>query len=346
MCHDGRDMLKCGVSYFTSFFSLILQHVRLDNRIIAILGILMTIVASALIADWQTIPYDPCTELSPFHHPERENHTTLMQRSVLSVPQADVNCRKVDMNRTTASVLDSITINVQIQIQVNSFETHLTNTVTSHCQRVHSCPEYTENSNLPLRLEYTVIWGSCLIPTMRSSEQNVTNLMAYSCNSAASALPVCILINTMTDSEENSGSGDQVLDGLLTSNLLDVVHHQELKLLEENSYNVAMNRCEAMSTSQYHCHWLPDSLVTGHQCHDCPPICRSIHQTLNFAQFTIGAALLMVSLPIAWVPMAAMVSYRAPKGAQVKAQTSMYPTCGCISLHHSYNKHINFVILA
>ena len=148
-----------------------MQHVRLDNRIIAILGLLVTIVASALIADWQTIPYDPCTELSPFHHPERENHTILMQRSVLSVPQADVNCRKVDMKRTTASVLDSITINVQIQLQVSSFETHLTETVTSHCQRVHTCPEYTENSNRPLRLEYTVLWGSCLIPTMRSSEQ-------------------------------------------------------------------------------------------------------------------------------------------------------------------------------
>ena len=35
-------------------------------------------------------------------------------------------------------------------------------------------------------------------------------------------------------------------------------------------------------------------------------------------------------LPIAWVPMAAMVSYRAPKGAQVKAQNFIYPTCGCV----------------
>ncbi len=24
----------------------------------------------ALLTDWQAIPYDPCTEYSPFHHPE------------------------------------------------------------------------------------------------------------------------------------------------------------------------------------------------------------------------------------------------------------------------------------
>ena len=307
-----------------SYFSLILQQVRLDNRIIAILGVVMTVVASALIADWQSIPYDPCTELSPFHHQERENQTTILQSSASSIPQrrADVNCTEVNIDLTTASILESVTMSVQIQLQFSNFETHLTNSITTHCQRVDSCPECTEESDHHLCLEYTVLWGSCLIPTMRSSEQNVSNRTAYSCSSTGSALHVCILLdtidNTTTNSEETSSDGDQLLDGLLTSNLLDVVHNQELHLIKDSSYNVAMNRCEATSTSQYQCHWLPDSLVTGHQCRDCPPICRSMHQTLNFAQFTIGAALLMVSLPIAWVPMATMVSYRVPKSAQVR----------------------------
>ncbi len=27
-------------------------------------------IDNSLIADWQAIPYDPCTEKSPFHHPD------------------------------------------------------------------------------------------------------------------------------------------------------------------------------------------------------------------------------------------------------------------------------------
>ena len=29
----------------------------------------MTICGALILTDWQAIPYDPCTELSPFHHP-------------------------------------------------------------------------------------------------------------------------------------------------------------------------------------------------------------------------------------------------------------------------------------
>ena len=30
----------------------------------------MSVLGAFLMADWQSIPYDPCTELSLFHHPE------------------------------------------------------------------------------------------------------------------------------------------------------------------------------------------------------------------------------------------------------------------------------------
>ncbi len=49
---------------------MILQRLALSNQLIAIIGIIMTFVACILSADWQSIPYDPCTQLSPFHHPE------------------------------------------------------------------------------------------------------------------------------------------------------------------------------------------------------------------------------------------------------------------------------------
>ena len=37
------------------------------------LGVTASIVGTALIADWQAIGHDPCTQFSPFHHPELTN---------------------------------------------------------------------------------------------------------------------------------------------------------------------------------------------------------------------------------------------------------------------------------
>jgi len=37
------------------------------------LGITASIVGAALIADWQAIGHDPCTQFSLFHHPELAN---------------------------------------------------------------------------------------------------------------------------------------------------------------------------------------------------------------------------------------------------------------------------------
>ena len=51
-------------------YRLFLQQVKLNSRIIAVIGLLLSIAGAALAADWQSLPGDPCTKLSPFHHPE------------------------------------------------------------------------------------------------------------------------------------------------------------------------------------------------------------------------------------------------------------------------------------
>ena len=53
-----------------NFFRLLLQQCKLNNRVLLLIGLLMSIAGPALMADWQSIPSDPCTQLSPFHHPE------------------------------------------------------------------------------------------------------------------------------------------------------------------------------------------------------------------------------------------------------------------------------------
>ena len=47
-----------------------MKYLKLSNRISAIIGLVLSIVSLILLADWQSIPYDPCTEFSLYHHPE------------------------------------------------------------------------------------------------------------------------------------------------------------------------------------------------------------------------------------------------------------------------------------
>ena len=99
---------------------------------------------------------------------------------------------------------------------------------------------------------------------------------------------------------------------------LNTVHAQALQLLELNMYTLAVNKCESTNVHGHQCHWIPNSIITKRHCADCPPICRSLQSSLTFVQFCIGASLLMVSIPIAWVPVAALTSDRVNKAAQVR----------------------------
>ncbi len=52
----------------------------------AIIGITGSIIAASLMADWQAIPYDPCTEKSPFHHPDIAHNRTFIDTYPPSLP--------------------------------------------------------------------------------------------------------------------------------------------------------------------------------------------------------------------------------------------------------------------
>ena len=49
---------------------ILFQRLKLSSQTILLIGVSVTVAAYLLLTDWQTIPYDPCTEYSPFHHPE------------------------------------------------------------------------------------------------------------------------------------------------------------------------------------------------------------------------------------------------------------------------------------
>ena len=53
-----------------------MQAIKLNSRVITILGISSSVIGLILMADWQSIPYDSCTEFSLYHHPELASHVS------------------------------------------------------------------------------------------------------------------------------------------------------------------------------------------------------------------------------------------------------------------------------
>ena len=88
-------------------------------------------------------------------------------------------------------------------------------------------------------------------------------------------------------------------------------------VLNVTAYIVAMNICESLKESQYHCHWIPKSFVTGELCVACPAICRGVGHTLNFIQFIIGAIIFQISYPISRVAIVMVLSDVVSKDYQV-----------------------------
>ena len=64
-------VVSCRLMQLILIYRVLLQKARFSSQVICFIGIIMTITGYLLMTDWQAIPYDPCTEYSPFHHPNR-----------------------------------------------------------------------------------------------------------------------------------------------------------------------------------------------------------------------------------------------------------------------------------
>lgn len=193
-----------------------MQRLKLNARIITIVGVFSCAIGMALMADWQSIPHDPCTDFSLYYHPE---------------------------------IADSLSN--------NSLE---------------------------------ICWSSPNGCQWSQSSGSVHNVSAVENNIA--------VIETVLQNIEATES-----DGHIAP------------VLNATAYNVAMNVCESLKESQYHCHWIPKS--TGTLCEACPAICRGIGHTLNFIQYTIGAFIYRFTLPIARTTIMIVISDIVNKDYQV-----------------------------
>ena len=90
-----------------------------------------------------------------------------------------------------------------------------------------------------------------------------------------------------------------------------------IAILPEGVYWVARNNCIQANVTGHQCQWVPYSDITKQECVDCQPICRSVHQTLTFAQFMIGNALVLLSSAFQFAPIVSLLMNQSPPQIQV-----------------------------
>ena len=212
---------KCVNSLYSVSCRILLQYLRMNNRIMFIVALLISVAAAVLLADWQSLPYDPCTEFSLYYHPE-----------------------------------------------------------------------------LVERYKQEIKNSSGLVPRDISLEHYGGLLWEKS----ADGMPLYSVVN-------------ETLSAIVS-------HHPSANRINKEVIDLAVNKCESLYTS-LHCHWTPMSLITGKDCPDCRLLCRSVDKTLNFIQFCLGAALLLISVPSVRVSLVNVITDYVNKQIQVSDEIAL-----------------------
>ena len=201
-------------------FRIVLQNLRLNSHITFIIAIITSIAATALMADWQSLPYDSCTDYSLYHNP-----------GLINMYQQEVQNNSVLVRQDASFV-------------------------------------YHANQ----RYQGRFLWKISL------------DGPSYS-----------IINETPSMTTSHSLSTKQIKMGVV---------------------ELAAKKCKSQNTS-LGCHWTPKSLITGKVCPDCRLLCRSVHKTLNFVQFWLGALLLLMSVSTVRVSLVNVVTEYVNKQIQV-----------------------------
>lgn len=260
---------------------IILQQVKLSNCAIAITGLLMSILGCALMADWQAISYDKCTHFSPYHNPSLSINKTM---ETLMHGDTQLKIQKSSGNTKHPRSIITPPFGERISCSINDD--------ISGCKRKYNECHLIQYSP---GIEFDMYTYPC------EFVYHDKHVKAYTCQSNWNQ-SFCLHVNETRNEFEVSAQS-----------LAASVH----MLMTKRKYKDAMKRCTQADVGGDQCLWIPDSPITKHYCSDCEPICRAQSKALNFAQFCIGAAMLMLSIPVAWVPVASMASERITNEMQV-----------------------------
>ncbi len=247
----------------------------------------MTISGYLLLGDWQTIPYDPCTEYSPFHHPNltrsHKDSKSATNRPFQEQPRFSLHAH-IDLSTNRQINFDN---GITISNEVPLFEVELKCKSVSNCQ----CDSKPEVACLDYINEQ--ILTGLLIKNAHVLKCNIENMPG---------ITVCVLAQNPLDYERSNES---------------IAHVERIQVVSDTSYWIARNNCMNANVTGHTCHWIPSSVITKKECRDCPLICKSISQTLTFAQFCIGLTLLMFSDSFVFFPSTELVLNQVHSDYQV-----------------------------
>ena len=273
----------------------------MSSQMIVLTGIITTMCGYLIVTDWQTIPYDPCTEYSPFHHPEivqyYENNTIIVGRFQEKNIESHVDFTLPKLKGV--KLLHKINL---IFANGTSFESDLR--INFHCSHVDNCTCALKN---PTCLHYKMAENlSILLAT------SPENLYYYECNSDFNLrLPITACITLLRR--------QTVLAGNKATTPVDE-HESEIEsinVLPKRVYFIARNTCIEANVTGHRCHWIPSSTIIKKECKDCQPICRSMSQTLTFTQFLVGNGLLVYTSALQYAPIVSLLMNQTPKQIQV-----------------------------
>lgn len=247
---------------------------------------------------------------SPFHHPELLKNYTERARLSMQFP---------NINPTNDTASDA-TYNEARQSDVCFPELYLfdnlkyydTNT-TLQCSKSNSCVQCTN------RHSSTNIKAYCVTRFHTSEDIIVIANSPYIAIHEHSFTYLCNLIGSLYSNCTCLIVGKSFSCEIRTNDTILNHSHKQLKevfgvksqswhiTMDKRIYSVAVNDCVSQQDT-FGCHWIPHSVVTGKLCEDCPPICRSVHHIITFAQFCVGAVLLKISLPTGRVSAVNLIS--------------------------------------
>lgn len=290
---------------------LVLQQLRLSNRVVAIIGLVMSIVGTLLMGDWQAARHDPCTDASLFHHPELLHTYTAHMHGVAESPlgvdiiprDTGIHCERLNLSLSLRQHLEARTVEVYAYPNIVT----AAGVMSYGCVEVDACPQCSVDQEEVYRT-YSAS-ATCLHLHINSKQQCLEMAPSlpwklephplstmYSCTMPRSLFTYCLSAYRHTVEDGYASIEEYIAD----------VHLQTIQIVEERVDLLAAQSCK--HHSEGHCHWNPSSSVTHRHCEDCPPICRDCTNYLEFSQFTIAAAILLMSVPVARIPITSLIS--------------------------------------
>ena len=303
----------------------------------------MTVIGCILFADWQAIPYDPCTEYSPFHHPEITQNYSIKQslnETSKSVYNNSTDDRHLELIKPTAERAQ-LHFHSDIEMKFTDGSTvkiKLPGDVELTCNHVDDCECHQHSAQAwsvlnSICLFYSQDDGGRIAFTESSlmSESEHYPSKRFQCVTSPTILfqhplSLCVHLYGTYFHSQTKKSSEKL--SMTTGSI------QSLQVLSNFSYYTAKMNCIHANFTNHHCHWSPSSVITKKECEDCQPICKSIEQSLTFVQYVLGSTLIFSSLPVTWVPISVMASSQA----SMELQVATIILTNILSQLKSYNK--------